>query len=187
MKIVILLILTVSFIFCLSCSDVQQEPSGTGPAETAEKPEYPDQESWDSTILLSKEGKKVAEVWSAYIAVYNKKNQTLLKDSIHVDFYDREGNHNSVLTADEGIVENQTRNLRAIGNVVVVSAKGEVLESEELLWDNRQQKIISEVPVKLTTQTDTLFGDSFVSDPDLIHYEIRNTRGSSKRIVPLEK
>lgn len=187
MKLFILFICASCLLWGSACSDITEEPSGTDSDDVVEKPEYPDQESWESTITISKEGKKVAEVWSAYIAVYNKRNETLLKDSIHVDFYDRDGNHNSVLTAKEGIVENQTRNLKAIGNVVVVSKKGEVLESEELLWDNRQQKIISEVPVKFTTKTDTIFGDSFVSDPDLVHYEIRNTRGYSKRIVPLEK
>ena len=186
MKIIIQLLLIACLGCLVACSDFQEEPSGAS-LQDEEKLEYPDQESWESTIILSKEGKRVADVWANYIAVYNKKNQTLLKDSIHVDFYDRDGNHNSVLTANEGIVENITRNLKAIGNVVVVSNKGEVLETEELYWDNSQQKIISNVPVRLTTETDTLFGDSFISDPDLIHYEIKNTRGRSKRGIPLSK
>ena len=186
MKSIFIFLLIVLIAFLTACSDLQEEPSRTD-LSAAEKEEYPDQESWESTIIVSKEGKRVADVWANHIMVFNKKNQTLLKDSIHVDFYDRNGNHNSVLTANEGIVENNTRNLKAIGNVILVSDKGEVLETEELYWDNARQKIISEVPVKLMTKTDTLFGDSFISDPDLIHYEIRTTYGRSKRGIPLSK
>jgi len=157
------------------------------PAKKVDTSMFPDQESWDSTILITKDGKKVAEIWAGYIAVYKKKNQTVLKDSIHVDFYNEAGKHNSVLTAREGIVFNQTNELLAKGKVVVVSDSGVVLQTEELRWDNRRQKIVSDVPVVFTTETDTLFGDSFISDADLRNYEIRNARGYSKRIIPLEK
>ena len=101
--------------------------------------------------------------------------------------FDRDGSHNSVLTADSGLVFNQTNNLVAYGEVVVVSDSGIVLETQELRWDNEKQKIISDVPVRFTTEDDTLVGDSFISDPDLSNYEIRNARGYSRRTIPLEK
>jgi len=167
----------------VGCSSEEEAPPTTPAAEQ----EYPDQESWESTIVITRDGRKVAEVWAGYIAYYKKKQQTVLKDSIHVDFYDREGNHNSVLTAREGVVFNRTNDLLARGNVVVVSDSGVVLQTEELRWDNRRQKIISDVPVIFTTQTDTIEGDSFISDPDLNRYEIRNPRGYSRRAVPLRK
>jgi LPS export ABC transporter protein LptC len=104
-----------------------------------------------------------------------------------VDFYNQDGNHNSVLTSREGVVDNNTHNLTAIGNVIVVSDSGIVLETEELMWDNRKQKIISEVAVKFTTLIDTLIGDSFISDPDLANYEISNARGYSRRQIQVKK
>lgn len=180
----LLFLVTVFFYACGS----HQEPSSTGGtgAEGAAE-ELPDQESWQSTIIITREGKLMAEVWAGHVANYNKKNQTVLKDSVHVDFYDREGKHNSVLTSREGMVDNRTRNLTAIGNVVVVSDSGVVLETEKLMWDNLKQKIISDVAVKFTTLTDTLLGDSFISDPDLANYEIHNARGYSKRTLKMEK
>jgi len=167
----------------MGCSGEEETP----PTTPATKREYPDQESWESTIIITRDGRKVAEVWAGYIAYYKKKQQTLLKDSIHVVFYDRQGHHSSVLTAREGIVYHRTNNLLARGSVVVVSDSGIVLQTEELRWDNRRQKIISHVPVIFTTQTDTIEGDSFISDPDLNHYEIRNPRGYSRRTIPLKK
>ncbi len=176
----------ILFLFFLGirCSSPQQE-GATG--EAKKKVEFPDQESWGSTVTITQQGRKVAEVWAGYIALYNKKNITVLKDSIHVDFYNREGKHMSVLTADSGFVYNRTNDLEARGHVVVVSDSGVVLETEVLRWDNRNQKIVSDVPVRFTTAEDTLIGDSFVSDPDLRNYELRNARGYSRRKIPMEK
>ncbi len=160
-------------------------PSGT-PADAQSDTEVPDQESWQSTIIITRDGQKVAEVWAGRILYFKQRNETLLKDSIHVDFFDSEGKHNSVLTAQEGRVDNATNNLEAMGHVVVVSDSGIVLQTDTLRWDNRRQKIISEVPVIFTTATDTIIGDAFISDPDLKNYEIKNPRGYSRRKVPIK-
>ncbi len=169
-----------------ACSRSENETSG--PENTPESSvESPDQESWESTIVISKHGRRVAKIWAGYISVYNSKNKTFLKDSLHVDFYDHTGKHKSVLTSREGVVDNRTENLRAMGRVIVVSDSGIVLETDELIWDNEKQKIISESPVKFTTETDTLTGRSFISEPDLSNYEIRGARGYSKRTIPVEK
>ena len=166
-----------------NCQKLEDESMTISP----ENKRVPDQESWQSTFTITQDGRKFAEVWSGYVAFYNELGHTYLKDSIHADFFDREGHHNSVLTADSGIVYNQTNNLEAFGNVVVVSDSGVVLETAKLRWDNEMQKIISNVEVRFTTEDDTLIGDSFVSDPDLNNYEISNARGYSRRKIPLEK
>lgn len=169
--------------FSVNCTSIEEQT----PAGSLDPNSIPDQESWNSTITITQEGKKFAEIWAGYISFYNQQGKTFLKDSIHADFFDRDGSHNSVLTADSGIVFNQTNNLVAYGKVVVVSDSGIVLETQELRWDNEKQKIISDVPVRFTTQDDTLVGDSFISDPDLSNYEIRNARGYSRRTIPIKK
>jgi len=169
--------------FSVNCTSIEEQT----PAASLDPNSIPDQESWKSTITITQDGNKFAEIWAGYISFYNQQGKTFLKDSIHGDFFDRDGSHNSVLTADSGIVFNQTNNLVAYGEVVVVSDSGIVLETQELRWDNERQKIISDVPVRFTTQDDTLVGDSFISDPDLSNYEIRNAKGYSRRTIPLKK
>lgn len=183
MKLILKILLLLIIVGLFACSTPNEEPS----APKAENEQLPDQESWQSTIIITKDGRRMAEVWAGYIASYDKKNETVLKDSIHIDFYNQEGNHNSVLTAKNGVVYDQTNNMVARGNVIVVSDSGIVLETEELKWDNQKQKIISEVPVIFTSKTEKLMGDSFVSDPDLKNYEIKNARGYTQRVIPLEK
>ncbi len=120
---------------------------------------------------------------AGYIAKYSKKKHTLLKEGVKVDFYDELGDLKSVLTSEEGKVLDEKQDMYAYKNVVVRGENGTTLYTEELLWDNKSEKIISKVPVKITTPTDTLFGDTFRSDPDLVEYEITNAHGTSDKTV----
>jgi len=171
------------FIFLSGCTKIDENT----PVESVDKKNFPDQESWKSEITITKDGKRFAQIWAGYIAFYNEKKITVLTDSVHADFYDKDGEHNSTLTADSSVVHNQTNDLTAYRNVVVVSDSGIVLQTEVLFWDNEKQKIISEVPVRFTTKDDTLIGDSFISNPDLTNYEIKNARGYSRRKIPIKK
>ena len=187
MKIIALNIIVILMLLLAACQSTTEGPAETPARDDATQVARPDQESWQSHITITREGRLVARVWANYIAAFNKEQKTHLEDSIHVDFLNSKGQHNSVLTANRGVVENNSRNLTATGNVMVVSDSGVVLWTEELLWDNNKQKIISNVPVKFATASDTLFGDSFVSDPDLRNYEIQRTRGTTRRLIPVEK
>ncbi len=188
MKIQISILCLILLFLGSSCDFAADESTGTEEqVQDTPKVALPDQESWETTIILTRNGHKVAEVWSNYIARYKGKSKSFLKDSIHVDFFNRRGEHDAVLTANEGEVDETTDNLTAIGNVIVITNDGKRLETETLIWDNREQKIVSHVPVKFTTATDTLFGDSFVSNPDMTNYEIENPRGYSGNVVPVDK
>ena len=149
--------------------------------------EYPDQESWNATMYFTKDGKRRAILEAGYIAKYSTKNITLLKEGLQVDFFDSEGNHKSKLTSEEGKVFDNKQDMVAIKNVIVISDNGNHLYCEELHWKNEEQKIVSNVPVMITTDKDTLYGDSMISDPDLHNYEITNAHGSSQQKISLDE
>ena len=173
----------VALIFLFACT--QQEDN----KQVAQTPaDYPDQESWDATIKLTKEGKISGLVQAGYIRKYSARQKTFLSDSIQIDFYNQQGRHNSVLYALGGEVNDKVQDMIAYGNVVVVSDSGMTLYTDTLKWDNKRQKIISDIPIIITTsEGDTLYGDSFISDPDLSNYEIVNPRGKSTKKVSIEK
>jgi hypothetical protein len=129
-------LLVILAVCLVSCTNIEREESTNSPDTKS----YPDQELWESIIFITQNAQKIAEVWAGYIAFYNQKEVAVLKDSIHIDFYNAEGNHNSVLIADSGIVDNRTNNLIATGNVRVVSDSGIVLETTVLKWDNKKEK-----------------------------------------------
>jgi LPS export ABC transporter protein LptC len=169
-------------VFLMACSDLQENET-----LSIEEIEYPDSESWNAQMSFTKQGKRRAVLVAGYVAKFTKKNVTLLKEDIRVDFYDDDGNPKSYLTATEGKVFDKTKNMVAIGNVIVIARNGTHLYTEELHWNNETERILSDVPVMITTDTDTLYGDSFTSDPDLIEYEITNTRGTSDNTISIEE
>ncbi|MEJ2543942.1 MAG: LPS export ABC transporter periplasmic protein LptC, partial [Calditrichaceae bacterium] len=103
------------------------------------------------------------------------------------DFYNNEGKHTSVLTSEGGKVFDNNQDMLAYGNVIVISDSGMTLYTDTLKWDNKKQKIISEVPIMITTEEgDTLYGDSFISDPNLRNREIINPHGKSVKSIDIE-
>lgn len=164
------------FIAILSCGKTEQSTITSKDAKN-----LPDQESWSATFEVTVQGIPRAVIWSGYTAKYNKKMTIDFSDSLHVDFYDQFGVHQSELFSDSGRVYNKTNDLEVWSNVIVVSDSGVVLKSEKLKWNNAKQKIYTDKPVAFYTVSDTLYGDYFESDPDLKNYQISNPRGISNR------
>lgn len=178
----ILLIIFVSGFYACTEFDEQDDKQ-----VTEEIGELPDQESWNAKMHFTKDGKKRAILTAGYIAKYSKKRITILKEGLQVDFFDSEGNHKSVLNSEEGKVFDNKQDMVAIKNVVVISDNGNRLYCQELHWKNNEQKIVSYVPVMITTKEDTLYGDSMISDPELHNYEITNAHGSSHKNISLDE
>lgn len=181
MKLIFLVILVLALF--VSCSSERDNGATT---ETIT--DYPDQESWNTTVIITKEGRTNGLIEAGHVQKFSSKRLTLLSDSIKVDFYNKEGLHTSVLHAQGGKIYDKQQDMTAYGNVIVVSDSGITLYTDTLEWDNKNQKVISRIPIKVTTQEgDTLYGDSFISDPELADYEITNPRGISTKKVAIEK
>jgi len=65
----------------------------------------------------------------------------------------------------------------ARGNVVVTGANGQVLETEQLFWDQKTDKIYSNVDSKVTQGEDVVIGVGFESNSKFDNYIIRQPRG----------
>lgn len=97
---------------------------------------------------------------------------------IKVTFYDKLGQPESKLTANyaKELVKEQLWEAR--GNVVVVNAKKEQLNTEQLFWDVRKEIIYSHVFVKIATGDEVIMGDSFEADQNFTSYIIKgNVQG----------
>ncbi len=147
----------------------------------ADKSPYPTQESWNTQLTLTHGGLRTAVMKAAHVQKFANQKKTLVSDGLVIDFFDKTGKHTSVLTARGGEIKDVRQDMLAYGNVIVTSDSGAVLYSDTLRWDNKKQKIISDIPVKIITKTDTIYGDSFISGPNLENYDITNSHGSSKR------
>lgn len=131
----------------------------------------PDQESWNSTIRFTDEGKLKAVVFADYLEKYDQKQLILLK-KIKIDFYGKEGNLETTLTADEGKVDELSNNMFAIGNVVAVNDSGVVLKTTELNWRENDRKILTDKFVTITSKEENIQGYGFESDQSIRNYQV---------------
>ena len=142
----------------------------------------PDQKSWNSTIILTRDGRKRAVVKSNFLEKYNDRNEIILTENVDGDFYSTEENHMSNLKSDKAFVYEQNDNMLAIGNVVVRSDSGVTLYTDTLLWNNKAEQITTDDTVMLTTESnDTLYGIGFESNVDLTHLKIFQPWGVTSR------
>lgn len=134
----------------------------------------PVQESWDDTVVFSDSGKTRAILYAGNIKMYNNPPETLLDSSIKIDFYNLKGERTSVLTALRGRVDDATKNLYAIDSVVAVSDSGVTLKTQELMWRNKDQRIVSDKFVTIISPKEKIEGYGFESNQSLRNYTIYN-------------
>ena len=142
----------------------------------------PDQESWGVIIILTDQGIMRAKVESGHLEKYNEKEFILLNNNVKVDFFDANENHTSVLTSQEAEVDQKSNDMKAFGNVVVVSDSGITLYSEALSWKSKDEKLQTKEEIMITTlDNDTLYGIGFESDSDLKNWQIIQPSGVTGR------
>jgi hypothetical protein len=71
-----------------------------------------------------------------------------------------------------GRIDDKTKNLFAIENVIAINDSGVTLKSEELMWRNSDQKIVTDKFVTITTPTENIQGYGLESDQQLKNYII---------------
>ncbi|MFL2983608.1 MAG: LPS export ABC transporter periplasmic protein LptC [Candidatus Neomarinimicrobiota bacterium] len=142
----------------------------------------PDQESWGVNIILTDQGTMRAKVQSGHLEKYNEKEFIFLNNNVIVDFFDVNENHTSILTSFQAEVDQKSNDMKAIGDVVVVSDSGITLYSETLIWESRDEKLRTKDKIIITTlENDTLYGVGFESDSDLKNWKIINPSGVTGR------
>lgn len=163
----------------LSCS---QDQTGT----TVQPEGMPDQILENSVIIFTVNGIKSTVVKAKYIEKYLAGDLTKAK-GLYVDFYDKEGNHTSVLVADSGDIREKKQVLEVKGEVVVTTDKGVKLETTSLRWDPNLSKIITDDFVKITRGQDVVTGQGMESDQELTQIKIKkNVSGEIENITPEE-
>jgi LPS export ABC transporter protein LptC len=140
----------------------------------------PQQESWNSTIVVSDSGHVSAVILAGYIRVFEMNRQTQMSQGVKVLFFDTKGVQTSILTSEEGSVDEATNNLEARKNVVVVSSDSSRMTSEQLFWDNQRALIHTPDFVEITTKKEKLQGRGFESDQGLKNYRIFRVTGQTQ-------
>ncbi len=103
---------------------------------------------------------------------------TILPKGVFVTFFDEEEKISTTLRANYGVRFDQSERMEARYAVEVVNKKGEKLETEKLIWDEKQKRIYTDAYVKITTATEVIRGKGMESNQDFTKYELKQITGT---------
>lgn len=140
---------------------------------------FPAEVVQDAIVLYSDSGiVKVRLTAPKMEHYYEKRPYVELTEGINLVFYNSYGKVTSHLTANYAInYENEGR-LEAKGDVILINEVGEKLNTEHLIWLQKEEKIFSEVFVKITTADEIIMGDGFESNQSFTKFKITHIKGT---------
>ena len=173
----------VSALLALGLDGCRAKPTST---PSGAEVRIPDQEARDFALTESSEGKKSWTLRASYAAMYNDRN-LVDAQTVRIEFFNDKGETYSTLTADQGLVHQQTNDLEARGHVHIVTTTGVTLETDSLRWLNTTGKIVSDAFVRVTRKHDVVTGWGFESDANLDHFHLsREVRAEVREVEGAE-
>lgn len=167
-----LLLIVFSTLIVFACEN-KTEP----PRTDLKSSEIPDQESWNSTVVFSDSGNIKAILYAGHISVFNSKAITIIDSNATVYFY-KQNEIVSKLVGKRGKVFDTSKDIEIYDSVMVTNKEGNILQTQKLYWNNRLQRVSSDVYVKITTPTEVVEGIGFESDQSLKNYTIFKVTGT---------
>lgn len=158
----------LAIIIFISCNEDKLRPQMSGDSFEGEIPSH---ESWDSKIIFSDDGKIKAVLFSDHLKKYENQKVTLL-EGVKIDFYNNQQIKASQLTSKRGKVNDATRDMYAMEDVVAENDSGTVLKTSELMWRNIDQKIVTDKFVSIKSSKEIIEGYGMESDQNLRNYVI---------------
>ena len=136
----------------------------------------------DVQILYSESAKVKVKLTAPLLLRHKTKDPySEFPEGIGVQFFDEMLQETGSLNANYGVRYKKKQQTIVRDNVVWVSATEQKrIESEELIWDERKKKIRSDKFVKVTTDTESIFGTGFEAEQDFSRYTILNITGIVK-------
>ena len=145
----------------------------------------------DVEILYSDSARVVMRIKSPlmYRYVENRKSIEEFPNGLLVEFLDDRKRVSSWLEADYALRKESDDIILVKENVRLYNKRKEKLETEELIFDSKNNKISTDKFVKITQpmKGDTSIGFGFITDKDFSRFEIKNKYSGTKKIEELEK
>ena len=102
----------------------------------------------------------------------------IFPNQLEVYFYNDSSQLQSTLIADYASIDEEKKIMLAKNNVILISIDDKKLETDELVWDEKKNKIYTDKKVKITTGKEVVFGEGFTSTTDFKEYSITKVHGT---------
>lgn len=138
-------------------------------------------------MLHTENGKLKVKIVATTIERFkNQQPQLVFSNHLIVYFYNDSALVQSTLKAEYAEINDEKNLMTAKENVILTNIAGKKLESEELIWDEKNNKIYTDKKVKITTGKEVIEGAGFVSSPDFTEYSISKIHGTFNFETPNE-
>ena len=119
-------------------------------------------------------------VKSKLVKTYNREEDPYLEfpKGLEVFFYDRNGIVESQLSAKYAIYHEADQLWEAKDSVVVINANDEILNTEQLFWDENKKLIYTSKFVSITTTNEIIYGDGLEANENFTDWKIMKPRGT---------
>jgi LPS export ABC transporter protein LptC len=173
---------SIVFVCAFLLPSCTQQRVDVKPASEDPYLDAPQHISYNIDVLFIDSANTKANLDAGVARMYEDRKETTLGAGMRIVFYDsKSGSQAATLTADSAIIDDRSRNMTAIGNVVVISdSNNRRLETQRLVWDHATEEIRTNENVVITTPTEIIEGQGLVSDQYLTAYRIFNVRGIHK-------
>jgi LPS export ABC transporter protein LptC len=133
------------------------------------------------TIQYSDHGNTKIKAVAKTLTRFNVEKPYLeFTDGIKITFYSEDKTVGTTMTADYASAVENSNIMTARKNVEVINAKGEKLNTEEIIWDEQKKIIYSNAFVKITTADEIIWGNGMEANEDFTDYVIKKVIGKVK-------
>ena len=131
------------------------------------------------SISYTDSGYLKAKVFAPLLERYSSevRMETEMRQGITAYFYDNNGKISSYIKSKYAIRDENARTLTARRDVFVVNNKGDTLRTEELIWDEKTDRIFSEQFVKITSPDRIILGSGLESNTAFTKFRVLNITG----------
>lgn len=166
----------LSFSFILACSSTPEaEVSKVAKAVK----DLPVEVGSNVTINYTDSGYLKAKVFAPLLERWatETKMETEMQKGITAYFYNQEGKVSSYIKSKYAIRDEKTMTMTARKDVYVVNNQGDTLRTEELIWDERTNRIYSDKSVRITTPDKIIMGTGLESNTEFTKFKVLNITG----------
>lgn len=171
----------VMLFFMASCSDEKPEKIEA----VVDRSSLPKLHAQEITTLISDSGITRYRISAPTWDVFDKTSQPYWEfpNGIHFERFDENLKVDANLHSNYARFLNNEQLWELRGNVKMTNIQGELFETEQLFWDQRQERIYSDSLIKITQTSHIMTGIGFESDQTMTKYSIRKPQA----IIPVDE
>ncbi len=166
---------TICLVTLMACTERTEQTRATADTTLA----MPTHVAYGITVHFTDSSRTKARLRGSVARIYEDRMETTLAGGVFVEFFSTStGKRAATLRSDSAWIDDRTKNMMAIGNVIVIADSSNTrLSTPRLFWDSATERVSSTERVSIVSPKETIDGVGFESDQALTSYRIYNVRG----------